>query len=333
MTGDVLDEARALLEGAARDAAGLAGWTSDDPLRLSKGPVTWLLRCPRRAVAEADGEGAAGDPRKLVVGLLVDAGAKLATLGPADPVTVERALGYLVASGDGGRLEDLAIDGDPGADADDVADESGDVLPRLDPELLADAAARLEPLVAGWPAIGPEWWPRVEEPVRVRLADGAVTFGGRLDILLGGPPTTQPGLVVEIKSGSWHDAVRSDAHLYALLVGLRDGCAPAAVLSMAAGDGATQLEPIRPAVLLHAAERVAVALGVAARLATGEEPEARAGSHCGHCPVLADCTEGRRAVAARNAEPGPAPHADEDEDDVEDAKRAQRDEHVGVTGR
>jgi hypothetical protein len=312
VSGDVLDDARALLEDAALAGAQLAGWTPDDPLRLSKGPVTWLLRCPRRAVAA---DGGAGDPHKLVVGLLVDAGAKLATLGPADPVNVERALAYLVATGDGDRLGDLAV----GPDTDDELIDG--VLPVLEQALIDDAASRLDPLVATWPAIDPGWWPRVEEPVRVRLADGAVTFGGKLDILLGGPPTDRPGLVVEIKSGMWHDAVRSDAHLYGLLVGLRDGVAPAAVLSIAAGDGATQLEPIRHAVLEHTAERVAVALGLAAQLAAGEAPEARPGMHCGHCPVLGDCAEGRRTVAARQASVAidPADHDQDDDGDDEDA--------------
>jgi hypothetical protein len=304
VTGDVLDEARALLEDAARRAAEIAGWTPADPLRLSKGPVTWLLRCPRRALAEAGGASGGGDLQPLVVGLLVDAGAKLATLGPRDPVTVKRALAYLVATGDAGWLDDLT---------DGTDDGSG--LPVLDPGWLEDAAARLEPLTATWPAIEAEWWPRVEEPVRVRLADGAVTFGGKLDILLGGPPTGRPGLVVEIKSGRWHDAVRSDAHLYGLLVGLRDGGAPGGVLSIAAGDGASQFEPIRPAVLLHAAERVAVALEVAASLAAGDPPETRTGLHCGHCPVLADCSEGRHAVATRGDAATTPPHDDGTEDD------------------
>jgi hypothetical protein len=170
--------------------------------------------------------------------------------------------------------------------------------PEAAAELVAESGARLEVLVATWPAIDGGWWPRVEEPARVRLADGAVTFGGRLDVLLGGPPTDRPGLVVEVKSGRWHDAVRGDAHLYGLLVGLRDGVAPAAVLSVAAGDGATQLEPLRAEVLRHAAERVAEALATAGRLAAGEAPEARPGSYCVHCPVRSSCPAAPEAAAA-----------------------------------
>jgi hypothetical protein len=140
--------------------------------------------------------------------------------------------------------------------------------------------------------VPPEWWPRVEEHARVRLAGGAVTVTGRLDILLGGPPTGRPGVVVEIKGGRWYDGMRADAHLYALLVGLRDGEAPARVVTLVA-DGTTQDEPIRPTLVRHAAERVELALRTAARLAAGEVAEARPGSHCGHCPVRADCAAGR----------------------------------------
>jgi hypothetical protein len=272
--GDVLDEARGLLEDAARDAVSVARWTSDEPLRLAKGSVTRLLQCPRRALADP-GLDDGGDIGNLVLGLLVDAGAKLCSLSPAQPVTVAQAREFLVAN------EDTQ-----------VATHLDDLGPSAAAELLAEAAARLDPLVAGWPAIEARWWPRIEEPARVALADGAVVVSGKLDVLLGGPPTALPGLVVELKGGRWHDGVRHDGHLYALLVGLRDGAAPAAVLSIAAAEGATQLEPIRPEVVLHAAERIAEAIRIAAPLAAGEPARACPGSFCGFCPLRAVCPEG-----------------------------------------
>jgi hypothetical protein len=171
------------------------------------------------------------------------------------------------------------------------------------PDALGPAAARVEQLAAGWPEVDGAWWPRVEEPVRARLAGGSVTVSGRLDLVFGGPPTPRPAVVVEVKAGRWYDGMRADAHLYALLVALRDGQAPVAAVTVVA-DGTTQVEPIRPAVLAHAAERVEEALGVAAALAAGEAPAVHPGPHCTHCPARPECPAGlawrppREAVSA-----------------------------------
>jgi hypothetical protein len=258
------------LDEAARAAAGVAGWTPDAPLRLTKSVVTWLLRCPRRALAPPDSSGS----DDVVAGLIVDAAAKLATLVPQRAATVEAAVAFLAATGD-----------------DAVADHLASLAPAARGFLLADSGARVAQLAAVWPVVEPDWWPRVEEPVRARLADGVVTVGGRLDLAFGGPPTPRPAVVVEVKGGRWYDGMRSDAHLYALLVALRDGRSPAAAVTVVA-DGTTQVEPIRPALLAHAAERLDEAMQVAAALAVGEAPDARPGAHCDHCPVRAGCPAG-----------------------------------------
>lgn len=274
----VLDEARDHLEETAAEARAVGGWTETEPLRLAKGSVTWLVRCPRRAVAP-DAPGNADD---LVLGTIVDAAAKLAALGARRPITAETAVGYLDALGDTGVAEHLDAIGDEAA-----------------ARLMDEAAARVGQVAGAWPPVEAGWWPRVEEPARVRLAGGAVTVTGKLDVLLGGPPTGRPGVVVEVKAGRWYDGMRADAHLYALLVGLRDGEAPARVMTVVA-DGTTQVEPIRPALVHHAAERVDAALRTAARLAAGEVAEARPGSHCGHCPVRAGCGPGGRWAAGED---------------------------------
>lgn len=266
----VIADAHALLESAAGDAVAVGGWSSAEPLRLRKSRVTWLLHCPRRALATDDvpaiGSG------NVIIGLVIDAAAKLATLGAARPISADAALAFLDATGETRVREHLSDMGERAAQA-----------------LMAEAEVRLGQLMAVWPSLDPEWWPRIEEPVRVPLAGGAVTLGGRLDVLLGGPPTGRPSVIIEIKGGQWHDSVRSDAHFYALLLGLRDGAPPATVVTIAAGDGATQVEPIRPAVVRHAAERVAAALESAARLAAGEAPQAHPGVYCSSCPIRLGC--------------------------------------------
>jgi PD-(D/E)XK nuclease superfamily len=265
------------LDHAGREAAAVGGWTPDDPLRLTKATVTGLLRCPRRAVSATPAENDLSD--ELLVGLAVDAAAKLATLIPHRSPTADDTLAFLAATGDMRVSDRLAVEeafrgGGGGAGT-----------------VRSDIAARVAMLTGAWPAIEPAWWPRVEEPVRCRLAGGAVMVSGRLDLLLGGPPTTRRAVIVEVKGGRWHDGMRADGHLYALMVALRDGRPPSAVVTVVA-DGTTEVEPVRPAVLATAASRVTEALRVAAGLAAGEPTAACPGTHCAHCPVRPSCPSG-----------------------------------------
>jgi hypothetical protein len=269
---ETIDRVRASLDDMAGRATAIGGWTEHDPLRLSKRLVAWLLRCPRRALAD---EGVSGTPDDLVAGLIVDAAAKLATLVPQRRPTVAAAVDFLAATGETVVTDHLAGIGPDAAGA-----------------LLDGVGGRVERLLDGWPRIDPGWWPRVEEPVRARLAGGAVVVAGRLDLVLGGPPTGRPTVVVEVKAGRWYDGIRADGHLYALLVALRDGAAPAAVVTTVA-DGTTQVEPLRGSLLVHAAERLGEAAHVAARIAAGEPPAALPGWHCPHCPVRAGCEAGQ----------------------------------------
>jgi PD-(D/E)XK nuclease superfamily len=215
--------------------------------------------------------GGAGPGDEVLVGYLVDAAAKVATLVPQRPATLEAARAYLEATGEPAVADRLA-----GGDR----------------SFLADAAARIAAMAAAWPPIDPAWWPRVEDPVRAHFAAGTVTVGGKLDVVLGGPPTGRPAVVVEVKAGRWYDGMRADGHLYALLLALRDGAAPWAAVTVVA-DGTTQVEPIRPALLAHAAERLEEAMAVAARLAAGEPPAAHPGPGCPHCPARPDCLPGQ----------------------------------------
>jgi hypothetical protein len=261
---------RTALDNGARAAQAVGGWSQDEPLRLSKHRVTGLLRCPRRALS--DDHGAGGED--VVVGLVVDAAAKLAAVSPRQHVTVDAAVAFITALGDSTVAEHLA-----------------DLGPAAE-RLTSDAAARIDRLAESLAGVDPGWWPRVEDPVRVALADGAVTVAGRIDVLLGGPPTGRPGVIVEVKGGRWYDGMRADGHLYALLVALRDGEVPASAVTIVS-DGTTHVEHIRPALVEHAAERLEEVMDVAAGLAAGEPPATVPGAHCGHCPVRPDCPAGR----------------------------------------
>jgi hypothetical protein len=269
------------LDDAARAACAVGGWSQDEPLRLSKHLVTGLLRCPRRALSDDQG---AGDD--VIVGWVVDAAAKLATVSPRRHVTVDAAVAFLTALGDS-----------------TVADHLADLGPAAE-RLTSDAAPRIDRLAPSLAGVDAGWWPRVEDPVRVVLAGGAVTVAGRIDVLLGGPPTGRPGVIVEVKGGRWHDGMRADGHLYALMVALRDGEVPASAVTIVS-DGTTHVEQIRPALLQHAAERLDEAMRVAARLAAGEPPAMLPGAHCGHCPVRPDCPPGRAWRPAAEAAGSP----------------------------
>jgi hypothetical protein len=271
---------RAELDDAARAATVVGGWSADEPLRLSKHLVTGLLRCPRRALGEDQ-----GTSDEIIVGWVVDAAAKLATVSPRRTITVDTAVAFLTALGDSTAADHLADLGSAAA------------------RLKAEAAMRIDRLAAaGLAGIDPGWWPRVEDPVRVALGGGAVTVAGRMDVLLGGPPTGRPGVILEVKGGRWYDGMRADGHLYALMVALRDGEVPASAVTIVS-DGTSHVERIRPALLQHAAERLDEAMGIAARLAAGEPPAMHPGAHCQHCPVRPDCPVGRawRPVTAEDA--------------------------------
>lgn len=266
---DALDDARAVVAAAAEQATSVGDWSPDEPLRLTKDRIRWLLQCPRRALAA--GSLAPGNIDDLLLGVIVDAAAKLLALGAARPVTVEATVAFLDAQEDHQVSQHLA----------DIGEAAH--------ELLEEAALRLDHLNTLWPDIAPQWWARVEEPVRVPLADRTVLLSGRLDIVLGGPPTDTAGVIVEIKGGRWHDSARSETHFYSLLLGLRDGVSPSHVVSLAAADGATHVEEVRPAIVGSVARQVATALETATSIAAGEVPEARPGRQCATCPVAGDC--------------------------------------------
>ena len=136
--------------------------------------------------------------------------------------------------------------------------------------------------------------------MRARLAGGAVTVTGRLDVLLGGPPTGRPGVVVEVKGGRWYDGMRADGHLYALLVALRDGVVPAAVVTVVA-DGTTHVEADPPCA--RAPRRRAPGAGAAGRRPPGGRRAPRGPPRLALRPLPRPPRLHRRRVLARRPAP------------------------------
>lgn len=267
----LLDELREDLENAALSARlrvdGCGRSEALLPLRLPKSRLADLDSCERRAVASADREVAVELSGPMLAGMALD-------LFVAHWLYVGRSLepvadliAMLEASGE---------------------DQAREFLGKLDP---LDAASLVEPVAAAaeaWADVDPRWRPRTESRVVLSLAAGAVICAGRLDVMLGGPGTSLPGVIVETKSGVVTAAHAQEVYLYALLVALRDGEAPAVVARWYPGaDPAGVL--VTEGVLRSSARRLQDALVRWADLSTGEVPAETAGRWCDWCPEIEAC--------------------------------------------
>ena len=207
-------EVRSDLESVARDAATTAGDLSWNPIRLSKRRIPDLLACERHLIATVDDR---ADGEHVHLGVLVDALAEhhvVSTRARLEPEPLELAVELCRARGDDATVawvDALALDA------------RRTFAERLDEKRTT--------LLRSWPAFDPAWWARTQERVEVGLADGEVVLSGRADVTVGGPPTSWPVLVIEVKSGSFSIEQRDDGLVYALLLALRDGTAPAAAVT------------------------------------------------------------------------------------------------------
>lgn len=276
-----LAELRGRLEVAARAAVAEAGLPGDaGPLRLPKHRIAALLDCERHVLASLGDDlvdDIGDDPRALALGRLIDVLTGYRVLkGHAAPRDL--AMGTeLIRAGAGDRSDPVLAWLD-----DQSADERG--------ELAAELGRRLDHLLADWPDFDPAWWPRTQEAVALTLADGQVVVSGRLDIAIGGPPTAWPMAIVEVKSGRFSGTARDEQLLYALLVALRDGCAPGAVVTCAALAEGPVAYPVTTAHLTPAVGRLEAALAAAGRIAGGARPPAeRASWRCRPCPDQRSC--------------------------------------------
>jgi hypothetical protein len=273
------------LEAAAREAsaAATAGGAdlSSNPIRLSKGRITDLLACERHLVLTAD-HGRAGGPadEALHLGVLVDALAEYHVVSKGrvdDPLAL--GLDLCRARGDEGTVEWVdALDGAARRTFGERVEE------------------KREALLQRWPAFDASWWARTQARAALALADGDVVLSGRADVTVGGPPTRWPVLVIEVKSGSFSIEQRDDGLVYALLLAVRDGVAPAAAVTVTAAGG-VHVEMATAERLATAVLRVGVAIRAAGELAGGRRPIERPGARCDRCPARTTCASAL-AVAA-----------------------------------
>ena len=189
------------------------------PLSLTDSVVGDLGRCEAYGVARAAETGApTGWP--AVAGSALNAYVSHVLFeGPvADPRGDLESI--WCAEGHDSLVTDLA------ALIDDVAPEEG----RARTDRLA-ALARS----AGTFRVAPAWKPRVEVKVGCAVG-GALTLRGRVDVMLGGPGTGGPTVLIEIKSGRPRIEHHEQLRHYMLLCALRHGEMPVAGAIWYPGD-------------------------------------------------------------------------------------------------
>ena len=268
----MLPSLREMLDAAAvRATAGVAD--ADRPLLLSKESMRRVLACERHHALTPTGT-SLHEP--VVRGMVLDRLLHHHVHGSGPP------------PGAGGALL-VAVDAL-------VAERADDVVAWLDaPEgglacrdRLEEASEELAGALGSWGPIDPAWWPRCEERVRVDLGGGSVRASARLDLAVGGPPTSVPLVVVEVKSGTFSQEHRDGLFWYALLVALRHGRPPAAVVAWSPSSG-TWSQPVDAGVLRSAALRAERAITSLGALAAGREPVPTPGRACRWCAVRAEC--------------------------------------------
>lgn len=273
MDPDELDGLRRWLDRRACAAVEVLDGRRDVlPLRLPKSRLLDLAACERFALAVLGAERGPVNARMLA-GIALDRYvAHEVVEGPvADPL--EDLAAMLVAEDELEVLEDLEEVGDPAA---------------LGP--LATAAR-------AFAGIDDAWWPRTQSRAGVHLAAGAVVSEGRVDLELGGPLTSRPGVIVEVKSSGLGADHLAEVRHYALLVALRDRVAPRLALCWSP-SGTWTVELVTVGVLESAARRLGDAVEAWARILSGDAPREVPGVRCGRCPESDRC---RSALPASTA--------------------------------
>jgi len=294
--GDVLTELRAgpLTMVDPGEIADLRAWFDEEagtliadlppdllPMRLPKQRLRDVLTCETRFLAlEADRRGL--NPAQLL-GRMIDA-----------------CVHHHVLLGPRAALDDPVQAARDCFEADHAVEELT-LLDGLDSVTRASLAEelieRVKRLQQGWEGIDGAWWPRCESPATAVLCGGSLVVSGKFDVELGGGASGLPGVLIEVKSGRRSDVHRFDGHWYALLASLRDGTAPAAVVTWTADDDAVLADPVYVGTLEVAVKRALVATQHLVHLLQGSAANRQPGPWCRWCPVRSDCDEGTEFLA------------------------------------
>ncbi len=199
-----------------------------------------------------------------------------------------------------------------------LRDESSSVAEWLDEQdgptrdlLLGEAAAHVAEFRDTWPSLPASSSPRLERPMRVRLADGRITLAGTPDLLLGTANRSEARmLLVDFKTGIRKPLQeRQDLRFYGLLSTLKYGVAPWRWATFYVAECAWDVEDCSEELLSTAVERIADAVRRAVRLRWHRDPsrelQLAAGPGCQWCGRRPGCPAADAAEAERAAVDAP----------------------------
>jgi hypothetical protein len=152
-------------------------------------------------------------------------------------------------------------------------------------ELLSLASGNLAMFRDRFPLLERRWQPLPEQRLRVRLAGGAVTLSGVVDLVLG----RTRRLLIDFKTGEARPDHAEDMRFYALLMTLGFELVPYRVATVFLESGEWQLEDVTEETLQHAADRVVATARTASAVLGGRQPALTPGPWCGWCPRASSC--------------------------------------------
>jgi hypothetical protein len=274
-------EASAILAEAAGgfcerlDALGVRPW----PINVTQRLVTSIHRCEQLAVEES-ADSRETDSWEAFRGRALDAYVCHAIHAGAVADPVEDLRSHWIATDRPGDIE--ALDGHMAcADASaKSADLEALAARALEFSHLGDRVARVEVTLAA-------------------TVDDSIRLPGRIDVLLDGPGTPRPAVLVEVKSTRPRADHAAQLRHYVMLAALVHGSMPAAAALWYPGDPASRspqscVEVPVAGTVASSAKRVAGALSRLGELWQGRVPERSGGSHCTWCPLAAECPQARR---------------------------------------
>jgi hypothetical protein len=169
----------------------------------------------------------------------------------------------------------------------------------LQSDLLCQMISRAVGFLDAFPPLAPNWVPRFEESIQVRL--GGLVMSARPDLVLGRPrpDMRQTMFLCDFKTGSLHDGHDLEAMFYALVSTLRFGTAPyrSTVFSVASGDWTDP--DVSPAKLRETAKSVVDAVNRYVDVMLERRPATlTADRWCSWCPARSSCPAAAEAKAA-----------------------------------